>query len=74
MRPRSGAAIIIAKTDNDGWYRFRLPPGRTFVYVYGPVPAQFGSAAHGGREVEIPDDEREFIVPTIELQPGPRKG
>jgi hypothetical protein len=32
-RPRSGAAIAIAKTDDRGMYRFRLPPGETSLYI-----------------------------------------
>jgi hypothetical protein len=69
MRPSSGAATIIAKTDNDGWYRFRLPPGRTHFYIYGPIPAEYGQAMLPARAVEIPADAREFAAPTFRIQP-----
>jgi hypothetical protein len=32
-RPRSGAAIMSVKTDDQGRYRFRLPPGKTYLYI-----------------------------------------
>jgi hypothetical protein len=70
MRPRSGAAIISAKTDNDGRYRFRLPPGQTHFYVCGPVPAEYGRQPDGGHAVEIPAGAPEFTVPAIEIRPS----
>ena len=69
MRPRSGAAIVSAKTDFDGRYRFRLPPGQTHFYICGPVPAEYGRRVDGGHTVEIPADEREFAVPDIQIRP-----
>jgi hypothetical protein len=69
MRPRTGAAIVSATTDNDGRYQFRLPPGQTYFYICGPVPAEFGQQARGGHTVEIPVDARDFTVPDIEIRP-----
>ena len=37
-RPDSGAAIMGAKTDKKGQYRFRLPPGKTRFYIAGGPP------------------------------------
>ena len=68
MRPRSGAAIVSAKTDNDGRYRFRLPPGQTDFYICGPVPAEYDGRLDGGQTVEIPARTREFTVPAIEIR------
>jgi Carboxypeptidase regulatory-like domain len=73
IRPRSGAAIVSATTDKEGRYRFRLPPGETFFYICGPVPAEYGPRATAARTVEIPADAREFTVPSIELR-KPRPG
>jgi hypothetical protein len=70
MRPRSGPAIISAKTDHDGRYRFRLPPGQTTFYICGPVPAGYGSQLNGGHTVEVPAGTREFTVPAIEIRPS----
>jgi hypothetical protein len=69
MRPRSGAAIVVAKTDKDGWYRFRLPPGPTYLYAYGPLPAEFGQRVLPGRNIDIPLEVQEFTVPTMQVQP-----
>ncbi len=68
MRPRSGAAIVSAKTDNDGRYRFRLPPGQTYFYICGPVPAEYGTRTNGGCTVDLPSDVRDFSIPAIEIR------
>jgi hypothetical protein len=68
MRPRSGAAIISAETDKEGRYRFRLPPGQTYFYICGPVPAGYDGRLNGGHTVEVPADTREFTVPDIEIR------
>ena len=73
VRPRSGAAIVSTKTDDEGRYRFRLPPGQTYVYICGPVPAEYGRQARGGHTVEIPANERDFTVPNLEIRPEPVK-
>jgi hypothetical protein len=70
MRPRSGPAIISAKTDHAGRYRFRLPPGQTIFYICGPVPAEYGREPEGGHSVNIPTASREFTVPDIEIRPS----
>jgi hypothetical protein len=70
MRPRSGAAIASASTDNEGRYRFRLPPGQTYFYICGPVPAAYGPRpTPGGHTVQIPDGAHDFTVPSIEILP-----
>ncbi len=68
IRPGSGAAIISTKTDQDGRYHFRLPPGETNFYICGPAPAKYGPWPTGGQTAVIPDDAREFTVPRIELR------
>ncbi len=69
IRPRSGAAIISATTDEKGRYRFRLPPGETYFYIFGrPIPSEFGRMSRGSQTVVIPDDTREFTVPRIEIR------
>src|SRR5262249_32552639 len=64
-RPRSGAAILSAITDSDGRYRFRLPPGETYLYLNGRTSGQGGSLS-----VVIPADARTFAVPVIAVQAG----
>ncbi len=59
-RPGSGAAILGAHTDAQGHYRFRLPPGETYVYLAGGAPWPLPS-----HKVEIPDDAKTFTVPTL---------
>ena len=61
-RPRSGAAILSATTDAMGRYRFRLPPGVTYLYTAGGRPARSGS-----QSVVIPADVKTFTAPTIEV-------
>jgi hypothetical protein len=70
IRPRSGAAIVSMKTDQDGRYRFRLPPGETYFYVCEAVPAAGGEIFSGGQTADIPADAREFRVPPIEFRRG----
>jgi hypothetical protein len=72
MRPRSGAAIVSAKTDADGRYRFRLPPGQTIFYICGPVPSRY-EQLQSGHSVEIPAGAREFTVPDIHLSLDPAR-
>jgi hypothetical protein len=74
IRPRSGAAIISAKTDHAGRYRFRLPPGETYIYICGPVPPEYGQRYRGAQTVNIPADAREFTVPPIEIRKEGREG
>ena len=68
IRPRSGAAIVSAKTDTDGRYRFRLPPGQTEFYICGPLPAEYGRRVGGWQTVAIPEGERDFTVPAIKIR------
>jgi hypothetical protein len=70
MRPRSGAAIISAKTDNEGRYRFRLPPGQTTFYICGPVPNGYDGGLNGGHTFDVPAGTRDFTVPAIEIRPS----
>ena len=60
-RPRSGAAINIAKTDENGRYRYRLPPGEAYLYLYDP-----GSWQPRVKDMRIPE-AKAFTVPTFEL-------
>jgi hypothetical protein len=68
-QPRSGAAVIIAATDADGRYRFRLPPGDTDFYIfdlpqgYSRLPSD-GSSQH----VEVPGGAATFRVPPIPVR------
>ena len=67
---KMGAAIVSAETDNEGRYRFRLPPGQTFLYICGPVPAGYDAERNGGHTVDVPAGTREFTVPAIEIRPS----
>ena len=60
-RPRSGAAIIIAKTDENGRYRFRLPPGEAYLYV-----CDRGRWQPRSQDIRIPD-VKAFTVPMFAL-------
>jgi protocatechuate 3,4-dioxygenase beta subunit len=74
MRPQSGAAIIGDTTDRAGRYRFRLPPGPTYIYVSGPPPGYLWLPDDGSSQVvDLPEEARTFTVPPIALakQPAP---
>ena len=64
-RPDSGAAILSAKTDGEGRYRFRLPPGLTRLYV-----AEDGRG--GGINPRIPDDVATYTASDIWAVERPR--
>jgi hypothetical protein len=74
-RPQSGAAVLSTKTDRDGIYRFRLPPGETLFYLHGPVPG-YTRLPHpeSTRAIAIPEGVARFTVPPIEMQPTTRVG
>ncbi len=74
IRPRSGVAILGTTTDDDGRFRFRLPPGETFFYLTGPAPAKYGGFPKGDQTVTIPVDVREFTVPAIQIRPRGNPG
>ncbi|MHB1561067.1 MAG: carboxypeptidase regulatory-like domain-containing protein, partial [Isosphaeraceae bacterium] len=74
IRPRSGAAILGTTTDDDGRFRFRLPPGETFFYLTGPAPARYSGFPEGDQTVTIPEDAREFTVPAIQIRPRGNPG
>jgi hypothetical protein len=63
-RPRSGAAIISAITDDHGRYQFRLPPGSTCFYI-----ASARRSPSGAQSVVIPSGVKSFSIPTIEARP-----
>ena len=71
IRPRSGAAIIGDTTDEEGRYRFRLPPGECYIYVAGP-PAGYDRLPGDGssQTVDIPAGPRHvpLAVPPIPLR------
>jgi RNA polymerase sigma factor (sigma-70 family) len=69
IRPRSGAAVVSTRTDKEGRYRFRLPPGETYFYPRGPFPPGYPRFP-GGLTVAIPADVTEFQVPKIEVRKG----
>jgi hypothetical protein len=62
-RPQSGAAILIATTNDQGNYRFRLPTGGTYFYL-----CSSDSDLQGGQSVVIPTGAKTFSVPTIEVR------
>ncbi|MEJ7638855.1 MAG: M56 family metallopeptidase, partial [Singulisphaera sp.] len=68
-RPRSGAAR--AKTDAQGRYHYRLPPGETYFYVMGP-PSGFTrpTGDESRKTVTIPDGVTRFDVPPLEVAPA----
>jgi hypothetical protein len=61
-RPRSGAAVLTAKTDEKGRFRFRLPPGGTQFYLYS------ADQASPIQDVLIPAISKTFTVPTLEAR------
>jgi len=70
-RPRSGAMTRGAKTDPEGRYHYRLPPGETYFYVMGP-PSGFTRLTGDGssRTVTIPDGVTRYDVPPLEVAPA----
>ena len=71
IRPRSGAAVIGDPTDENGRYRFRLPPGECYLYVGGPPPGYDRLPGDGSSQtVEIPAGPRKvpLAVPPIPLR------
>ena len=66
LRPRTGAATTIVRTDARGRYRFRLPPGETDFQVIGPV---FGKISR--LTVSIPEDRASFQMPIISVETDP---
>ena len=57
-----------AKTGAKGTYRYRLPPGETYLYVMGPPHGFTRLTGEGsGRTVNIPPDVDHFVVPPIEI-------
>ncbi len=70
-RPRTGAMTQQAKTDAQGRFHYRLPPGATYLYVMAP-PAGFTRLLGQGsdRTVKIPDGVDRFEVPPLELAPA----
>jgi hypothetical protein len=67
-RPRSGAAILSAKTDDMGRYRFRLPPGKTHLYVATAEYVASVDQAGMGPDVTIPADTKTFTAPTFKVR------
>jgi 5-hydroxyisourate hydrolase-like protein (transthyretin family) len=61
-RPRSGAAIMSSTTDENGQYRFHLPPGKTYFYTAG------GPWTYAGQEIDLPADKLTFTLPTLEVK------
>ena len=70
-----GMLSVYNTTDKEGRYRFRIPPGRTVVYVCGPVPAEYPQTAQLEKtvEVEVPDIAREFTLPRLEIRKEKRE-
>ena len=67
-RPDSGAAVIVARTDDQGRYRYRLPVGPTRFYH------MISTNRRGSVSVIIPTDAKTYAVPEIktEQRPAPR--
>ena len=66
--PRQGGGILTATTDEEGRYRFRVPPGMKDIYISKPPPTEDGGTFFGSQTVIIPEGERDFTVPPIVLQ------
>ncbi len=70
-RPRSGAMVSSATSDEKGRYRFRLPVGETYFYVMRSADGFTTTDGHqGGRTVTIPEGVTNFEGPAIELAPA----
>ncbi len=63
-RPDSGGAVIVAKTDVRGRYRFRLPVGPTRFYHMS------SGNRRGSVSVIIPTDAKTYVVPEIKSDQG----
>jgi hypothetical protein len=59
-RPMDAAGIQLAFTDAEGHYTLRVPPGKQFVYFFGPVP-------DGYRE---PEDASPMHLKELEVDDG----
>jgi protocatechuate 3,4-dioxygenase beta subunit len=71
--PRSGAAINPVKSDANGTFRFRLPSGETYFYIYSQVAGYTTLPENrSSRTVVIPQDTDRFTVPPIAMQPAVR--
>jgi uncharacterized GH25 family protein len=66
FRPRTGAATEMTKTDAQGRYRFRLPPGETDFVVPGPLSGQDSKLT-----VTIPSGPSNYEVPAIKVRTDP---
>lgn len=67
FRPKTGATTVAHATDADGRYRFRLPPGETYLYVF-DVPAGYSrdpEDPEGHRTVTIPEGVARFEAPPL---------
>jgi beta-lactamase regulating signal transducer with metallopeptidase domain len=68
FRPRTGAMTQGAKTDAQGRYHYRLPPGETYLYVMGPPPGFTRLPGEGSsRTITIPEGTSHYEVPPIEI-------
>jgi beta-lactamase regulating signal transducer with metallopeptidase domain/protocatechuate 3,4-dioxygenase beta subunit len=68
FRPRTGAMTRSARTDAQGTYRHRLPPGETYLYVMAPPPGFRRLAGEGSsRTVNIPAGVDHFDVPPLAI-------
>lgn len=59
-RPMDAAAIQLAYTDADGHYALRVPPGKQFIYFFGPAP-------DGYRQ---PEDANPMHLKELEVEDG----
>jgi beta-lactamase regulating signal transducer with metallopeptidase domain len=64
-RPERGHAIFRVKTDAEGRYRLRMPPGATEFFVQTPPPGYI-SSEH--QSVVIPEDVKTLIGPTLAVR------
>ncbi len=70
-RPRSGAAILSVTADGEGRYRFRLPPGPTYLYFPGGLEGVHRlPGERSALNIDIPEGEKRFAVDDIEVGVG----
>jgi hypothetical protein len=72
-RPRSSAGIQSTRTDAEGAFKIRVPPGSQYVYLaQSPPDGYLQPPNQGGKDVEVPDGET--IAVAVELSPDGRPG
>lgn len=68
--PRSSASVQSLPVGADGTYTLRVPPGRQYVYVQGPVPEAYREPRQNIREVTVADGQTVTLDFKVPRSPG----